>query len=77
MAPPDCQLCEDTTATLFCKQCQENFCQEVRLFHAAHVRLLHLKVGEHADWSEVALTRLPWGSASRRSTTRANGRVTR
>ena len=29
MAPPDCQLCEDTVATLFCKQCQENFCQEV------------------------------------------------
>jgi hypothetical protein len=30
MAPPDCQLCEDTAATLHCKQCQENFCQEVR-----------------------------------------------
>jgi hypothetical protein len=29
MAPPDCQLCEDTAATLHCKQCQENFCQEV------------------------------------------------
>ena len=29
MPPPDCQLCEDTAATLFCKQCQENFCQEV------------------------------------------------
>lgn len=25
-----CQLCEDTTATLFCKQCNESFCSEVR-----------------------------------------------
>ncbi|KAJ1464540.1 hypothetical protein T484DRAFT_1868850, partial [Baffinella frigidus] len=29
-----CQLCEDTIATLFCKQCQENFCSEC--FEALH-----------------------------------------
>jgi len=34
MPPPDCQLCEDTAATLHCKQCQENFCQEC--FDALH-----------------------------------------
>mmetsp|Transcript_6898 Transcript_6898/g.13290 ORF Transcript_6898/g.13290 Transcript_6898/m.13290 type:complete len:121 (+) Transcript_6898:41-403(+) len=29
-----CQLCEDTTATLFCKQCNEAFCSEC--FEALH-----------------------------------------
>ena len=37
MPPPECQLCEDTVATLHCKQCQENFCQEVRAAPPRHV----------------------------------------
>lgn len=43
MAPPDCQLCEDTAATLYCKQCQENFCQEVRVLSRALAFLSSLK----------------------------------
>ena len=68
MAPPECQLCEDTVATLHCKQCQENFCQEV----SAPLLLLAPPVP-----SGLRKLTLRLNSALMRSTTLGSARATR
>ena len=77
MPPPDCQLCEDTAATLNCKQCQENFCQEVSNPDPLLCSSVHAEARAHLYFSWSIIILLLLHSASMRFTTPASDRATK